>query len=283
MKINEGRGISDINKIETERLFNVFKASGYTTFNYEILGKNINVTFDVGNYDSKYYKAKNINFFLFNIPKKHDNTKVKTIITHEINHFIEIINLENKKYRYPNYNKIKKALLEFQPNDKLTEFFKHLIYKTLDNDINANIAQTYTYLKSFDSDDEKFLLDKLDEYYLRKDYQNIIKINVKKFEDDLKYANIDLEELNRILIKYDVDSFLFFVGNYDNDYVKKWFDIIKSNAKKFLNKQDKIIKEVIEDLNYSSHNPTNENIITEFNNYVRYQIREIKLKNILDK
>ena len=147
--LNEGRGISDINKIETENIFDIFDKNGFSTFKYQILNKIIEITFSLGNYNSKCYKKNNKFYLLFTIPENYDSLKTKTIITHELTHFIEISNIENKKYTYPNYNKIKKALLDFKPNNKQLEFFKHLIYKTIDNEINANVSQTYTYLKSF--------------------------------------------------------------------------------------------------------------------------------------
>ncbi len=40
-----------------------------------------------------------------------EETELKTIITYELNHFIEVSKIEDKKYRYPNYNKVKKSLI----------------------------------------------------------------------------------------------------------------------------------------------------------------------------
>ncbi len=54
--INEGRGISELNKEETENLFNVFKKDGYKTFDHQILNRIVEITFSEGNYDSKFYK-----------------------------------------------------------------------------------------------------------------------------------------------------------------------------------------------------------------------------------
>ena len=207
--------------------------------------------------------------------------KLKTIITHKLNHFIEISKIEDKKWRYPNYNKIKKSLIEFDPDSKQLQFFKHLIYKTLDNEINANISQTYTYLRSFNSDNDDYLRSKLEEYEIRKEYENLLNFNISKFKGDIKLNNIDFREFNEILIKNGVDDFLDFIYERNIDrYIDNWFKIIKSNIKKLLKKQDNIIKEVIEDINklnnYTSEYPISEKIIL---NYTEYLKDNLKLNN----
>lgn len=276
--INEGRGISELNKEETENLFNIFKKDGYQTFNHQILNKIIETSFSEGNYDSKLYKKSGKYYLLITCPKNYDELKLKTIITHELNHFIEISKIEDKKFRYPNYNKIKKSLIEFKPDSKQLQFFKHLIYKTLDNEVNANVSQTYTYLRSFDSSDEYYLKSKLEEYEVRKEYQNLLNFNISKFKSDIKLNNIDFREFNEILIKNGVDDFLDFIHEKNIDkYIDNWFKIINSNIKKLLNKQDNIIKEVIEDIdkfnNYTSEYPITEKSIL---NYIEYLKENLK-------
>lgn len=39
--MNEGRGISELNKEETENLFNIFQKNGYYSFENEYLNKNL--------------------------------------------------------------------------------------------------------------------------------------------------------------------------------------------------------------------------------------------------
>jgi len=282
--LNEGRGISDINKEETENLFKIFKKNGYCTSDYQILNKIIEVTFSEGNYDSKFYKKSGKYFLLITCPKEHDSLKLKTIITHELNHLIEISKIEDKKYRYPNYNNIKKSLIEFNPTSKQLKFFKHLIYKTIDNEINANVSQTYTYLRSFNSSDVNFLKKQLDEYEIRKEYQNLLKFNISDFKEDIKSNNIDFNEFNKILLSNNVGDFLDFLNQKDLDkYIDNWFKIITSNIKKLLRKQNNIIKEVIEDIdkfnNYSSEYPVSEKEILNYNDYLKENLsRNDKLK-----
>lgn len=272
--INEGRGISELNKEETENLFNIFKRDGYQTFSYQILNKIVETSFLEGNYDSKLYKKLGKYYLLITCPKNYNELKLKTIITHELTHFIEISKIEDKRFRYPNYNKIKKSLIEFKPDSKQLEFFKHLIYKTLDNEVNANVSQTYTYLRSFDSSDENYLKSKLDEYEVRKEYQDLLNFNISKFKSDLKLNKINFIKFNEILIKNGVGDFLDFIneGNIDR-YIDNWFKIIKSNIKKLLNKQDNIIREVIEDIdklnNYTSEYPITEKSILNYMEYLK--------------
>jgi hypothetical protein len=272
--INEGRGISELNKEETENIFNIFKKEGYQTFEHQILNRIIELTFSEGNYDSKFYKKSGKYYMLITCPKDYNDIKLKTIITHELNHFIEISKIEDKKYRYPNYDKIKKSLIDFNPESKQLQFFKHIVYKTLDNEINANVSQTYTYLRNFNSSDEDYLKSKLEEYEVRREYQDLLNFNISKFKNDIKINNVNFDEFNKILANNGVDDFLDFIYERNVDkYIDNWFKIIKSNIKKLLKKQDNIIKEVIEDINksdnYSSEYPITENIILNYTEYLK--------------
>lgn len=272
--LNEGRGISELNKEETENIFNLFKENGYSSSDHQILNRIIEITFGVGNYDSKFYKKSNKYYFLITCPEDYNDLKLKSTITHELNHFIEVSKIEDKKYRYPNYNKIKKSLIELNTEIKQLEFFKHLIYKTLDNEINANVAQTYTYLRSFNTNDEKILREKLEEYEIRMEYKKLLQFDISKFKQDIKSNNIDFDEFNQILLKNGVGDFLNFIykKTTTDKYIDNWFKIINSNINKLLNKQDNIIKEVIEDIdklnNYSSEYPLNERTILNYNEYL---------------
>jgi len=276
--INEGRGISELNKEETENIFNIFRKEGYQTFEHQILNRIIELTFSEGNYDSKFYKKSGKYYMLITCPKDYNDIKLKTIITHELNHLIEISKIEDKKYRYPNYDKIKKSLIDFNPESKQLQFFKHIVYKTLDNEINANVSQTYTYLRNFNSSDEYYLKSKLEEYELRREYQDLLNFNISKFKNDIKINNVNFDEFNKILANNGVDDFLDFIYERNVDkYIDNWFKIIKSNIKKLLKKQDNIIKEVIEDINkldnYSSEYPITENIILNYTEYLKENLK----------
>jgi hypothetical protein len=278
-ELNEGRGISELNKEETINLFNIFKSNSFSTFEYQILNRFIEISFNIGNYDSKFYKKSNKYYFLITCPEYFDEIKLKSIISHELNHFIEVSKIEDNKFRYPNYNKIKKSLIEFNPESKQLQFFKHIIYKTLDNEINANVAQTYTYLRSFNTNDDILLKDELKKYEVSIEYNNLLEFDVNEFKNDIKNNSINFEEFNNILLRNDVGNFLDFINyNLSTDkYIDCWFKIIYSNIKKLLEKQTNIIKEVIEDINklnnYSSEYPVNEKVVL---NYIQYLNDNIK-------
>jgi hypothetical protein len=286
MKLNEGRGISEPSKQEIEKIFNLFLKNGYGKLPYKLLNKIILIEFCKNdNYDSFFYKNNKIHIMTFSIPENYDTIKLKEIITHEITHFIEIYNIEKKGFNYPNYNKIKLSLSEYNPKSKVMKFFKYLIYKTLDNEINANISQTYTYLKSFNSSDEDFLRNKLEKYEVRKDYTDIININVESLIIDISDEIEELKFFNQKLIDNDVFNFYTFLLKIDNVpfYIRSWMKIIKNNSKKVIKKQDNIIKEVIEDQNYSTEFTVSENSILNYKEYLKENLNNDESKRSFGK
>jgi hypothetical protein len=54
--INEGRSISELNKEETENIFNIFINNPFSDFEHQILNRNVKINFREGNYDSRFYK-----------------------------------------------------------------------------------------------------------------------------------------------------------------------------------------------------------------------------------
>ena len=95
--INEGRGVFELNKEETKNLFNIFKNKGYSVFDYQILNRIIQIEFLEGDYDSAFYKKSGKYYIKITSPKNVNYLKLKSIITHELNHFIEISKIEDKK------------------------------------------------------------------------------------------------------------------------------------------------------------------------------------------
>jgi len=250
--------------------------NGYCNLQYKLLNKNILIEFSKNNnYDSLFSK-NNRNYILsFSIPENYDIVKLKEIITHEITHFMEIYNIEKRGFDYPRYNKIKLALKDYNPKSKVMAFFKYLVYKTLDNEINANISQTYTYLKNFNSSDENLLRDKLEKYEVRKDYIDIININVDSLIIDISAEIEELKYFNQKLIDNGVFNFFSFILKIDNIpfYIKSWMWIIKNNSKKVIKKQDNIIKEVIENQNYSTEFPVSEKLVLSYKEYLKENLK----------
>jgi hypothetical protein len=120
---------------------------------------------------------------------------------------------------------------------------------------------------------------KLEEYEIRKEYENLLNFNISKFKSDIILNNINFEDLNVILIKNGVDKFLDFLNKKISveKYIDNWFKIIMSNIKKILKKQENIIKEVIDDINklknYSTEYPLNEKVILNYNEYLKDNIK----------
>jgi len=275
--INERRGISEINKIESELIFDLFKLVGFKMNNdYNFNGINIKINFKVGDYYANVMESNKLYILNFVFPIKHDNDKVKEIITHELNHLIEIMSIFKKNYTLPVYNDIKKSLLKFNPITDEMQFFKQAIYKTLDNEINANVAQTYTYLKKFNVSNRQFLTEKLEEYEKRIGYKTLKNYNTNKLIDDIKNKSDVYKELiilNDLFLLNGVDRFLNFLYGVKNidSYINNWFKLIRINIDKFLRKQDNIIKEIIEDTynGYNSEYPISESILLKYNEYLK--------------
>ena len=268
--INEGRGINNKNKDYIDKIFHLFIKNGYGRHITNLFEQNIIINFIKNdNYDSSFYSSNKNLELSFNLPVDYKEVEFKQIISHELNHLVEILNIHIKKYRYPKYNLIKKSLLEYNPKSIFGEFFKHLIYKTLDNEINAVVAQTYSYLKSFNSYDEIFLKSKLEEYSKTIEYKKIKNINLNKFISDAILNSSELKELNKLFLKYNVDGFYNFIVEIDNTskWIKNWYKIIQSNCDKLLKKQPKLIKEILEEEEYETGG-VDEKTVKTFNEYL---------------
>ncbi len=276
--INEGRGISDINKIETENIFNLFKSKGISDNIYIFDGKRINIIFNSSNtYDSVFGFINNKMFLSFGVPDNPDLNKIKETITHELTHLIEINAIVKKKINFPQYNKIKQALLLFSPKTPLARYFKQIVYLTLDNEVNANVSQTYTYLRNFDSKDKNLLLRKLKEYPERLKYEDILNVDTNML---IKHSNEDndalkeLIHLNKLLIdKGSHDFYNFISSNNVEILIKNWVPIMKKKVLKMLDKQIRIVDEVIKDINetenYTTKFPFDRSAILTYEEYLK--------------
>ena len=228
--INEGKGISDVVKDEVDNIWNLFQQNSYSTHNltigYDKIGfKEYEIKFAERN---NYYSHLNVDRFrncsiTIGIPPNGKEKRVKEVISHELTHLIEIIGLNKKDY--PRYWNIKQSLMEFEPKTKAGELITHCIYKTLDNEVNANVAQTYVYLNNFGMMSKSNYLDKLKEYSEWIEYNNILKISKDNIKS--KVDTIEIEELNNILIKNGVDT----IGSFNIDnWFNFWFKIFHRKA-----------------------------------------------------
>jgi hypothetical protein len=244
--IKEGKGISDVVKDEVHNIWNLFQQNSYSTHNltigYDKIGfKEYEIKFVERN---NYYSHLNVDKFrncsiTIGIPPNGKERRVKEVISHELTHLIEIIGLNKKDY--PRYWNIKQSLMEFKPKTKAGELITRCIYKTLDNEVNANVAQTYVYLNNFGMMSKSNYLDKLKEYSEWIEYNNILKISKENIKS--KVDPSEIEDLNNILIKNGVDTIRTF--DIDN-WFNFWFKIFNRKANIYLKNSQRIIDEVVD-------------------------------------
>ena len=247
--LNEGRGISDVIKEDVDKIYQLFLDNLYSTHSYRFgndkLGfKDLTIKFNhLNNYYSNIQIDKSNKITVnIGIPTNGKEKRVKENITHELTHVIEIIGLNDKDY--PKYNRIKLSLREFkyQPISKAMEFITDVFYKTLDNEINANVAQTYIYVKSDGRCSEIEALNRLNEWETYKFYNNIKNIKLDILENKLSKGEVNL--FNSLLIKNGVKTI-----SSDNisNWLRYWFKIFNRKAEIFLNNSERILKEIEED------------------------------------
>ena len=242
--LNESKGISNLIKENVDKIYQLYLDNSYSTHNYTFGDKNIIIKFNhLNNYYSNIQIDKQNKITVsIGIPTNGKEKRVKENITHELTHVIEILGLGNKEY--PKYNKIKKSLIEFKdhPMSKAMEFITDIFYKTLDNEVNANVAQTYIYIKSDGRCSKEEALSRLKDWETYKLYDNIKNINLDILESKLSKEEIDT--FNSILIKNNVRTIS---SNNINTWLNYWFKIFKRKAETFLKNSKRILDEIESD------------------------------------
>jgi hypothetical protein len=269
--INEGKGISDVVKDEVDNIWNLFQQNSYSTHNltigYDKIGfKEYEIKFVERN---NYYSHLNVDKFrncsiTIGIPPNGKERRVKEVISHELTHLIEIIGLNKKDY--PRYWNIKQSLMEFKPKTKAGELITRCIYKTLDNEVNANVAQTYVYLNNFGIMSKSNYLDKLNEYSEWIEYNNILKISKENIKS--KVDPSEIEDLNNILIKNGVNTIRSF--NIDN-WFNFWFKTFHRKSNIYLENSQRIIDEVVDKYKHFEEYSTipNDGKIIDYSPYIK--------------
>lgn len=269
--INEGKGISDVVKDEVDNIWNLFQQNSYSTHNltigYDKIGfKEYEIKFVERN---NYYSHLNVDKFrncsiTIGIPPNGKERRAKEVISHELTHLIEIIGLNKKDY--PRYWNIKQSLMEFKPKTKAGELITRCIYKTLDNEVNANVAQTYVYLNNFGIMSKSNYLDKLNEYSEWIEYNNILKISKENIKS--KVDPSEIEDLNNILIKNGVNTIRSF--NIDN-WFNFWFKTFHRKSNIYLENSQRIIDEVVDKYKHFEGYSTipNDGKIMDYSPYIK--------------
>jgi hypothetical protein len=271
--LNEGKGISDVIKEDVDKIYQLFLDHSYSTHNlsigYDKIGfKDYELKFiERNNYYSNLRLDRFRNCFItIGIPPNGKEKRVKEVISHELTHLIEIVGIGKKDY--PRYWNIKKSIMEFRPNTKAGEIISHSIYKTLDNEINANVAQTYVYLNNFGIMSKSGYLDKLMEYSEWIEYNNILKLDKENIKS--KVDPSEIEELNNILLKNGVRTIKIF--NLDN-WFNFWFNIFKKKSNIYIKNSQRIIDEVLKKYKHFEEYSTIPNDSSKVIDYTPYLIK----------
>ena len=247
--LNEGKGISDVVKENVDEIWNLFLNNSYSTHIYKfgnerLKYKDLTIKFNhINNYYSNITIDK-LNKITINIgiPTNLKEKRVKENISHELTHVIEMLGINGKDY--PRYNSIKISLIDFKdyPMSKAMEFITDVFYKTLDNEINANVAQTYIYVKSDGRCPKEEALNRLKEWETYKVYNNIKNVKLNILLSQLKQKEVDV--FNDILIKNGVKTIS---SSNIEMWLNYWFKIFKRKSDIFLKNSERILEEIEKD------------------------------------
>jgi len=273
--INEEKGISDAIKEDVDKIYQLFLDNSFSKHTYkfgkEKLGfRDLTIKFNhLNNYYSNIQIDKLNNIIVnIGIPTNGKEKRVKENIAHELTHVMEILGLSDKEY--PKYNRIKLSLREFKdyPMSKAMEFLTDVFYKTLDNEVNANVAQTYIYVKSDGRCSKEVALVRLKEWETYKVYDSIKNIKLEILEN--KLTSEEVNHFNSLLIKNDVKTI-----SSDNImiWLNYWFKIFKRKADIFLKNSERILEEIEEDWKiyeqYVSSIPNDYDKIIDYSPYIK--------------
>lgn len=280
--INENRGISNfIKKLSTIISGRIFKEYEKISddvvpsfdikldIDYEEISqiKNLNVVIKGigGDYHSKFYPLDDdlLNLCLeFDLPikSKLDHFYLHELVIHEMTHLYEYYNIVINQREFPIYNRIKKSLIKTIKQDEFDVFsyFRNLVYLTLDNELNARIAQTYQLLKYENIHDKDQLFNILKTKHIWKKFKEIDNFNPRKYTSDLvefiglDFTKILINNFNNELSKNSIN--FKFIKNVSSEedimqYFNNWNKRFKYKLKKHLLKLRRVIDEVINDKN----------------------------------
>jgi len=273
--LNEGKGISTfIKKLSTTIVGDIFK--DIKVFDIEIdipeLSTINKISIEVNNIKKDYHsvflvKSGAGNDILNNLLIKFDLPLIEDIdhyylieiVSHELTHLYEFYNIVINNKKLPLYNNIKKALIQTisQDNFDIFSYFRNIVYLTLDNELNARVAQTYQLLKFKNIKDKPQLFNILKTTHIWKKYKEIDNFNTKSYTNYLieilgiNLTCILINEFNKELKNNFINfSFITNVSNENEiiEYFNNWNKRFKYKLKKHILKLNKVIDEVVADL-----------------------------------
>jgi hypothetical protein len=213
----------------------------------DIINKPINTiyaTSQFGIFDGQYLKSPIIKIYLD--IDNFDEINLKRVILHELLHIYEIfqrIKNKSKKSLQWDLNQILLKIRDKYSDDKFLNDFIYLIYLSLDQEINARIAETYSILMESNTDDYNTLISliKNTESWKYKNYLNDFDANKYNIDQD-KLKNF-FDELIKEFSKKSINFKL-----YNKNNLNYWTSLFKQKSKKYEQKLFKLIDEVINDV-----------------------------------
>lgn len=192
-----------------------------------------------------------------------NDIKIKEIITHELNHIVEYyeikkrdIELNVKIETTPKYISVRKSISNINFDNELN-YFKSLIYLSLDTEYNARIAQLHSFLKSFQTKDEKELFLKLKNSETYNCYNHLNSFDPNNFLKNI-YVKIgetatinEINKLNKKFLENKLNNLkgYTFIEIVDKEtifkYFNNWRKIFKYKNKKHNLKIKNVIQKTI--------------------------------------
>ena len=296
--LSEGKGISNIIKVYSTFIYDKYldqKSNIQLDLDYEQLPlMDLRIIFKKTNRNYGVFipiNSKLLNNKLYDIEiyieyiDINNKSEIIGLIIHELTHIMEFyqIMIKNNKdhinIRHHHID-IKIAYKKLGiPQSNVYYEFVNLLYLSLDTEINARTSQVYDYLKSFNSIDYDFLLDKLfkNKVYIYSntlsnfDYNSFIDncINRLGLESLLIITNKLTENLSEIKNNKNKVFFTFLrevkIKQDLINYYKGFNDYFLIKVNKQKDKYKSIIKEVIKDI--SDPNTYKESFVNDFKEY----------------
>ena len=308
--IYESRGIPNLLKDLSSKISNdIINNENNFSKNYDIADISFNVSFDVSILNSKrddIYATSEFGIFAMGKMKlsciniymdisNYNKDDLKRVITHELLHIYEIFNRIKGGSKKDLQWRLGKVLMDIRNNysSYFIKDFIYLIYLSLDHEINARVAETYSILMELrttnNNDLNCGLVNTSAWKYseLLKDFdENKYHINYTEF---LKFST----ELNT-LMKEKFKNLNFNIYNIPNSIkdckkiIKGWKSVFYKKGEYFQSKLNKVIEEVNNDVEMieSAHIEIDDSIIGSGMPYVlkfdKYLERESKINKILN-
>lgn len=264
--ILEKRGIPDILKKVNKYLFEKIINNNETIIIEDIYEENIklkNLTIILNFDENKDEIYSYCSFGIFSnkilknpkivIELKNDFEKsnLKKVLLHELLHIYEIykryLNKSNKDLQWQLNNKLLKIRDNY--NDKFIKDLIYLIYISLDQEINARIAETYSILMDLKSKNKNELQNKLKYTFAWKFMNYLNNFDYTNYNINWNLLQNFFIELNS-QIKSNQKFNIYKIPNNIKDckdILKKWKLLFKKKSIKYNNKLEKIIDEVLID------------------------------------